>query len=161
MELRGICSWELVEANTFTLSNTATFLIPCYMGTLIKIRNVCLSYWKSGVLPFFQDIGRKKMELYGFFGNYSLKKCGVIWFFGSYSKKMGNTLVPRCARALTSRRAKKCYLGQTYRNVLFYASSDQRARGLTQPARALCDHEIIKISPVWRTILYATFRLNM
>ena len=85
MELRGICSWELVGANAFTLSNTATFLIPCYMGTLIKIRNVCLSYWKSGVLPFFQNIGRKKMELYGFFGNYSLKE--LYGFFGSYSKK--------------------------------------------------------------------------
>ena len=40
------------------------------MGILIRIRNVCFSYRKSGVVSFFQNIEWKKVELYDFFGNY-------------------------------------------------------------------------------------------
>ena len=40
---------SLTEVCRGSLSNTA-------MGTLIRISNVCLSYWKNEVVSFFQDI---------------------------------------------------------------------------------------------------------
>ena len=59
-------SRELVGANVCTLFN-----IYLAMGTLIRIRNVCFSYYrKSEVDSYFQDIEWKKVELYGFFENY-------------------------------------------------------------------------------------------
>ena len=61
------------------------------MGTLIRIRNVCFSYRKSGVVSFFQDIEWKKLELYGFFGNYPLKNVELSGFSGSYSLKNGDS----------------------------------------------------------------------
>ena len=48
------------------------------VGALIRIRNVCFSYRKSGVVSFFQDIERKKVELYGFFGNYPKKGSYIL-----------------------------------------------------------------------------------
>ena len=38
------------------------------VGTLIRIRNVCFFYKKSGVVSFFQDIEWNKVELCGFSG---------------------------------------------------------------------------------------------
>ena len=68
-------SRELVKTVVFVCvgANVCTLLIqlPCYGYTLIRIRNVCLSYWKSRVVSFFQ-LGR--MELCGFSDRYSKRK---------------------------------------------------------------------------------------
>ena len=54
-----------IGANVCTLLNTHILLwVP------MRIRNVCFSYRKSGVVLFFQDIEWKNVELHGFFGNY-------------------------------------------------------------------------------------------
>ena len=64
------------------------------MGTLIRIRNVCLSYWKRGVVSFFQDIEWKKVELYNFFGNYPKNNVKLCGFSESYSLKNGEMVIP-------------------------------------------------------------------
>ena len=48
---------------------------------------VCLSYWKSGVISFFQDIEQKSGS-YIVFSGFILKKVELCDFSGSYSKKM-------------------------------------------------------------------------
>ena len=50
---------------------------------------VCLSYWKSGVISFFQDIEQKSGS-YIVFPGFILKKVGLCDFSGSYSKKNGD-----------------------------------------------------------------------
>ena len=84
-------SRELVEANICIL-----FLIhlPCY-GTLIRIRNVCFSYKKSGVVSFFPRILNGKKWSYMVFRELSLTKFGVMWFFREFSLKNGYTWLLR------------------------------------------------------------------
>ena len=72
------------------LSNTATIL---YGYTYKNKEGVCLSYWKTGVVPFFQDIEWKKVELYNFFGNYPKNNVKLCGFSESYSLKNGDMVI--------------------------------------------------------------------
>ena len=61
------------------------------MVTLIRIRNVCFSYRKSGVVLFFQDIEWKKSGGTWVFRELCFKKCGYVDVSGIYSKKNKDT----------------------------------------------------------------------
>ena len=63
------------------------------MSTLIRIRSVCFSYRKSGVVLFFQDIDWKKVELYRFSRILNGKKWSYMVFSGIILKKIWSYVV--------------------------------------------------------------------
>ena len=82
-------SRELVEAAVFVYGQMCLlFLLYNYlgMGTLIRIRNVCLSYWKSGVVSFSRTLDEKSG--YMVFPKFILKKMwSYVVFPGAILKK--------------------------------------------------------------------------
>ena len=69
-------SRQLVGANVLFLLH-----LSYYEYTFIRIRNVCFSYRKSGVVGIvFPGYWMEKSGVTCFFENI-LKKCGIVWFF--------------------------------------------------------------------------------